>query len=73
MSATFSYTLPDMSNTQFTNDTVVNGLLTDIENTDISNTTHATLERSNTLKNSTKIESVKNLATFLQELETLHP
>ena len=68
----FSYTLPDMSNTPFTNDLIVNNLLTDISNTDISNTTYTTLTRSNELKNSPNIESLNNFINFLQELETLN-
>jgi len=72
MSATFSYTIPDTSNIQITNDTIVNNLLTDISNTDISNMTYTTLERSNALKNSQIIKDVQNFASFLEELELLN-
>lgn len=72
MSATFSNTIPDTSNIQITNGTIVNNLLTDISNTDISNMTYTTLERSNALKNSQIIKDVQNLASFLEELELLN-
>jgi len=68
----FNSTLPDMSTTPLTNDYIVNKLLTDIQITDISNTTYTTLTRSNTLKNSPKIESLNNFINFLQELESLN-
>ena len=72
MSETFNYNIPDTSLTQFTDNTIVNKLLNDIKITDISNTTHTTLERSNTLKNSNTIEKMTQLANFLQELERLN-
>lgn len=72
MSETFNYNIPDTSLTQFTDNTIVNKLLNDIKFTDISNTTHTTLERSNTLKNSNTIEKMTQLTNFLQELERLN-
>ena len=72
MSTSFNYTIPDTSNIQITNDTIVNNLLNDIKLNDISNTTHTTLDRSNALKNSQSINHLKQLSNFLEELEKLN-
>jgi len=68
----FNSTLPDMSTTPLTNDSIVNKLLTDIQTTDVSNTTYTTFTRSNEIKISPKMQEVNNFANFLQELETLN-
>jgi len=68
----FNSTLPDMSSTPLTNDSIVNKLLTDIQTTDVSNTTYTTFTTSNEIKTSQKMRKLKNLANFLQELETLN-
>lgn len=72
MAATFNYTIPDTSNNEITNDTLVNNLLNDIKTIDISNMTYATLEKSIKLKNSKTIDHLDELADFLQELEVLN-
>jgi len=72
MSAIFNYTIPDTSNNEITNDTLVNNLLNDIKTTDISNMTYATLEKSIKLKNSKTIDNLDELADFLQELESFN-
>ena len=72
MTSTFNYTLPDVSNIEFSDATIVNNLLNDIKTTDISNMTHTTLEKSIALKNSQTIVDLKNLADFLQKLEVLN-
>tara|TARA_B100000768_G_C11111931_1_gene303654 strand:+ start:245 stop:469 length:225 start_codon:yes stop_codon:yes gene_type:complete len=68
----FNSTLPDMSTTPLTNDSIVNKLLTDIQITDVSNTTYTTVTRSNEIKLHANMQKLKNLANFLQELESLN-
>ena len=68
----FNSTLPDMSTTPLTNDSIVNKLLTDIQITDVSNTTYTTVTRSNEIKLHANMQKLKNLPNFLQELESLN-